>query len=159
MNAPKISFDYDNTLIRYEYLYNEAGYAVDAVYTEPHHENIKIMRDLYDQGCEIYITTARVRGVRLPEHDNSPAPEELVFQLKLPVRKVFYTSNRSKVGTLEKNKIHIHFDDCVHQCKELAKKWTEEGIGAIPVLVDAPEGINEFLKEKFKKLLDDYASA
>ena len=48
----QFSFDYDNTLIKYEYLYNEAGYAVDAVYTEPHHSNIKTMRDLYNQGCE-----------------------------------------------------------------------------------------------------------
>lgn len=156
MSVPKISFDYDNTLIKYEYLYNEAGYAVDAVYTEPHHSNIKTMRDLYNQGCEIYITTARIRGVSIPEHDNSPSPEELVFQLKLPVKKVFYTSNRSKVTTLEKNGIHVHFDDCPYQCNELAKKWTEEGVGAIPVLVEAPEGINEFLKEKFKKLLEDY---
>jgi len=105
-----ISFDYDNTLICYKYVYDEDGNPIDAVYTEPH---------------------------------------------DLPVRKIFYTSNRCKMDVLRDNGVTVHFDDCPEQCDRIMDEWAQNCSGPISVLVDAPDGINDFLKEKFSKIIGD----
>ncbi len=146
----KYSFDYDNTLIQYVYVYDDEGKIVDAKYDTPHMENIRLLRHLSVQGHKIYITTARTEGVRLEEHiDNSPSPEELIGTMKLPVEKVFYTDGACKVSTLIDNGIREHWDDCSEQCARI-----EEQAGNIikANLVDAPTGIDCFLKNKFEKL-------
>ena len=150
-----ISFDYDNTLIRYKYVYDEDGNPIDAVYTEPHEENIETLQQLHDEGNDIFIVTARIEGLSLPEHDNSPKPEELIEMLDLPVRKIFYTSNRCKMDVLRDNGVTVHFDDCPEQCDRIMDEWAQNCSGPISVLVDAPDGINDFLKEKFSKLIGD----
>jgi hypothetical protein len=146
------SFDYDNTLIKYAYLYDEEGNIIDAVYDKPHQENINLLRELSeDINNTIYIVTARVKGLTFePCIDSSPKPEDLIRVLNLPVAEIVYTKNRCKLPVLVENNISDHWDDCPEQCKRindsgLLKAWE----------VKAPPGINAFLKKKFIKLLKE----
>ena len=144
------SFDYDNTLIKYKYVYDSEGNIIDAVYDCPHYENIELLRELANSGNTVYIITARIKGLSFEKHiDNSPKPDELVKELDLPVTEIFYTTNKCKLPTLLKMNITAHWDDCPEQCDTirdsgLLKVWE----------VQAPLGINSFLKEKFRKLLE-----
>lgn len=147
------SFDYDNTLIRYKYIYDEEGNITDAVYDRPHQENINLLRELASKGHRIYIVTARIPGLMFDRYiDNSPMPSELIKVLNLPVKEVIYTHNKCKVSYLRALQITEHWDDCIEQCEEIQKQTD-----IIVNVVDAPEGINSFLKEKFIKLMGTQA--
>jgi len=146
------SFDYDNTLIRYKYVYNTKGDVIDAVYDKPHQENIDLLRELAkDKNNTIYIVTARVKGLSFESCiDNSPKPEDLVRTMNLPVSDIFYTRNGCKLPVLLENNVSEHWDDCPEQCKTIndsgvLKAWE----------VRAPDGINAFLKSKFIRLLEE----
>ena len=150
-----VSFDYDNTLIRYEYVKDETGNIIDAVYREPHLGNIRLMQQLANDGYRVIIVTAREKGLSFPKHDKSPKPEELVEALRLPVDDIYYTANSCKIDTLMENNATLHFDDCEAQCLDMLKHKQKTGLGPLPILVDAPRGINNFLKRKFKKLIEE----
>ena len=143
------SFDYDNTLIKYKYVYDESGEIIDAVYDRPHQKNINLLRELASKGHRIYIVTARDPNLVFDRYiDNSPMPSELVKVLNLPVKDVLYTRSKCKLATLLENNISAHWDDCPKQCK------TINDSGLLKVYrVKAPVGINEFLKIKFMKLM------
>ncbi len=144
------SFDYDNTLIKYKYVYDKkSGEIIDAVYDRPHQKNINLLRELASKGHRIYIVTARDPNLVFDRYiDNSPMPSELVKVLNLPVKDVLYTRSKCKLATLLENNISAHWDDCPKQCKKIRKS------GLLKVYrVKAPVGINEFLKIKFMKLM------
>ena len=88
------SFDYDNTLIKYKYIYSPTGEIIDVVYDRPHDQNIDIVRELHESGHNIYIITSRIKpiyeGFRY-EWDESPSPEKLVKELSLPIKQIVYT--------------------------------------------------------------------
>jgi hypothetical protein len=147
------SFDYDNTLIRYKYIYDEDGNITDAVYDRPHQENINLLRELASEGHRIYIVTARTPGLVFDRYiDNSPMPSELVKVLNLPVEDIFYTRNGCKLPVLLENNISAHWDDCPEQCERIRKT----GLLRIHE-VSAPLGINDFLKSKFIRLMEERA--
>ena len=145
------SFDYDNTLIRYKYVYDDEGVVIDAVYDRPHEENIAQLRELAkNKDNKVYIVTARIEGLSFEDHiDNSPSPVDLIKVMNLPVERVFYTRNQCKLPILVDNDIRVHWDDCPKQCESIAASGKLEAI-----LVSAPQGINAFLKEKFIRLLE-----
>ena len=146
------SFDYDNTLIRYKYVYNTKGDVIDAVYDKPHQENIDLLRELAeDKRNRIYIVTARTKGLSFGPHvDNAPNPEEFARVLNLPVTGVFYTNNDCKLPTLVENLISVHWDDCPEQCRVINDSGLAEAVA-----IRAPDGISTFLKSKFTKLLEE----
>ena len=74
------SFDFDNTLIRYETL--EDG---DVKYLGPHEEYINTLRKLADDGHQVVIVTSRTPLDKKFPWDDAPTPEELVADLNLPV--------------------------------------------------------------------------
>ena len=145
------SFDYDNTLIRYKYIYDEDGNITDAVYDRPHQENINLLRELASKGHRIYIVTARIPGLTFDRYiDNSPMPSELVKVLNLPIEKIVYTANTCKIPYLTLYKISEHWDDCLEQCEKIRNE-TRIAINE----VEAPPGINDFLKNKFIRLMEE----
>ena len=103
------SFDFDNTLIRYQTL--EDG---DVVYLGPHEENLQILRDLAAEGNKVIIVTSRfkLKGPKKPWED-APTPEELVADLNLPVEVIEYTDGELKTSKLLGMPYNIikHWDD------------------------------------------------
>lgn len=145
-----ISFDYDNTLIKYVYVQDDDGKIIDAVYDLPHQENIDILWDFHERGDEIYIVTSRIEGLHFEDSlDRSPKPEELVRAMGLPIKEIVYTGGQSKLPFLLERDIKMHLDDCPKECNTII----EHG-GISVVEVEAPPGINNFLRNKFEKLLE-----
>jgi hypothetical protein len=150
MRNHNCSFDYDNTLIRYFFVYDQDGNVVDAKYSHPHEENINLLREIASSGSRIYIVTARIPEMSLPEYlDNSPKPEEFIKSMNLPIEKVIYTSNQCKVPALREYGIKEHWDDCPEQCRRIQEECDNIKVN----LVAAPDGINEFMRAKFIKIL------
>jgi len=148
------SFDYDNTLIRYKYIYDEDGNITDAVYDRPHQENINLLRELASKGHRIYIVTSRIKGLSFDASiDNSPKPEYFVHTFDLPVESVIYTQARSKLSYLVELGVCKHWDDCPEQCREIR----DSGLLEVHE-VDAPNAINSFLREKYIKLITENKS-
>ena len=88
--------------------------------------------------------------MNLPEHlDNSPKPEEFIKCMNLPIEEVIYTNNRCKIPTLREYGIEEHWDDCPEQCRRIQEECDNIKVN----LVAAPDGINEFMREKFIKIL------
>ena len=151
------SFDFDNTLIKYKYVYSPNGEILDVKYDQPHHENILTLRDLHLAGHTIYIITSRMQ----PEHegfkyswDDSPSPEELIKELELPVKEVVYTSGKKKLNKILLYEIEKHWDDDQKECEEIIKynmlsypRFVDHCIKF--ELVNTEEGITEKLREKF----------
>ena len=101
------SFDFDNTLIRYETL--EDG---DVEYLGPHEENIALLKDLVEQGNKVIIVTSRSRRTRPKfDWDNAPTPEEAIEQFDLPVEEVYYTFGDLKAEKLLELGVSKHWDD------------------------------------------------
>ena len=137
------SFDFDNTLIRYHTL--EDG---DVVYLGPHEENIQLAKDLAAAGNKVIIVTSRAEptGPKKP-WDDSPAPEELIADLGLPISGVYYTHGDFKAGKLVELGVQKHWDD---DDEEVA---AAEAAGIQAVLVPVEEGITERLRDKWIDLL------
>ena len=116
------SFDYDNTLIKYKYTYSPAGEIIDVNYDEPHYENIKTLRDLHQAGHTIFIVTSRMQpqyeGFKY-DWDDSPPPEQLIKEMKLPVKEVVYTSGKKKLNKLLLYDIKKHWDDDEKEIEEI----------------------------------------
>ena len=113
LNEANYSFDYDETLIKYRYEYDEAGDIEDIVYIGPHEENIQTLRDLAAQGHTVYIVTSRKHPseVKLTFEGDAPGPGELTKEMGLPVAGIYYTGLEPKVFTLAKLGISKHWDD------------------------------------------------
>ena len=117
------SFDFDNTLIRYETL--EDG---DVEYLGPHEENIALLKDLAAQGNKIIIVTSRSKLNRPKyEWDKAPTPEEAIQEFGLPVEEVHYTYGNLKADKLMELGVSKHWDD---DDDEVAAAWAA-GIEAV----------------------------
>lgn len=154
------SFDYDNTLIKYKYIYSPTGEIIDVVYDRPHDQNIDIVRELHESGHNIYIITSRIKpiyeGFRY-EWDESPSPEKLVKELSLPIKEIVYTNGRKKIEKLILFNIQKHWDDDEAECEEITKYNNL----SYPIsighkieynLVQKQKGITVMLRDKFLRL-------
>ena len=138
------SFDFDNTLIRYETL--EDG---DVEYLGPHEENIQLVRDLVADGNKVIIVTSRHQLAKKLPWDTAPTPEETIQELGLPVDEVYYTSGEFKAPKLLELGVIKHWDD---DEEEVA---TAEAAGIEAVLVPVEEGITDRLRKKFIDQLEE----
>ena len=150
------SFDYDNTLIKYKYIYSPTGEIIDVVYDRPHDQNINIVRELHESGHNIYIITSRIKpiyeGFRY-EWDESPSPEKLVKELSLPIKQIIYTNGRKKIEKLILFNIQKHWDDDEAECEEIMRynpNFINKKIEY--VLVQKQKGITVMLRDKFLRL-------
>ena len=101
------SFDFDNTLIRYETL--EDG---DVEYIGPHEENIALLKDLVEQGNKVIIVTSRSRPNKPKfDWDKAPTPEEAIQEFNLPVEDIYYTFGEFKAEKLLELGVSKHWDD------------------------------------------------
>ena len=138
-NRQVYSFDFDNTLIRYETL--EDG---DVVYLGPHEENIQILKDLAAAGNKVIIVTSRAKlsGPKKP-WDDAPTPEELVADMGLPVTTIEYTAGDFKVERLKDLGVVKHWDDDAEEIAALKDSGIEG------VKVDVPGEETERLRAKW----------
>ena len=140
---PAFSFDFDNTLIRYQTL--EDG---DVVYLGTHDKNIQTLRELAAAGNKIIIVTSRAERLGdKPPWDDSPSPEELIADLNLPISGIYYTHGDFKADKLVELGVQKHWDD---DEEEVA---AAEAVGIEAVLVPVEEGITERLRDKWIDLL------
>ena len=136
------SFDFDNTLIRYQTL--EDG---DVEYLGPHEENIALLKDLAAQGNKVIIVTSRSKLNR-PKYDwdKAPTPEEAIQEFGLPVEEVHYTYGNLKADKLMELGVTKHWDD---DDDEVAAAWAA-GIEAVAVAVEGD--VTDQLRDKWKDL-------
>jgi hypothetical protein len=137
------SFDFDNTLIRYQTL--EDG---DVEYLGPHEENIALLKDLAEQGNKVIIVTSRCKPTR-PKYDwdKAPTPEEAIQEFGLPVEEVHYTYGNLKADKLMELGVSKHWDD---DDDEVAAAWAA-GIEAIAVPVEGE--VTQQLRDKWCDVL------
>ena len=133
------SFDFDNTLIRYETL--EDG---DVEYLGPHEENIALLKDLVEQGNKVIIVTSRSRPNKPKfDWDKAPTPEEAIQEFELPVEEVHYTYGNLKADKLMELGVTKHWDD---DDDEIAAAWAV-GIEAEAVPVEG--NVTQQLRDKW----------
>ena len=133
------SFDFDNTLIRYETL--EDG---DVEYLGPHEENIALLKDLVEQGNKGIIVTSRSRPNKPKfDWDKAPTPEEAIQEFELPVEEVHYTYGNLKADKLMELGVTKHWDD---DDDEIAAAWAV-GIEAEAVPVEG--NVTQQLRDKW----------
>jgi len=139
------SFDFDNTLIRYETL--EDG---DVEYLGPHEANIQLLKDLAADGNKVIIVTSRakLKGEKL-SWDKAPTPEEAIQEFDLPVDEVYYTHGNFKAEKLLELGVSMHWDD---DEEEVA---AAEAQGIQAVLVPVEGDITDQLKNKWIKHLEE----
>jgi len=137
------SFDFDNTLIRYQTL--EDG---DVEYLGPHEENIALLKDLAAQGNKVIIVTSRCKPTR-PKYDwdKAPTPEEAIQEFGLPVEEVHYTYGNLKADKLIELGVTKHWDD---DDDEVAAAWAA-GIEAVAVPVEGE--VTQQLRDKWCDVL------
>tara|TARA_R100001082_G_C4349776_1_gene154034 strand:- start:845 stop:1342 length:498 start_codon:yes stop_codon:yes gene_type:complete len=133
------SFDFDNTLIRYETL--EDG---DVEYLGPHDENIQLLKDLAAEGHKVIIVTSRSKLSR-PKHvwDLAPTPEEAIEMFNLPVEEVYYTFGDLKADKLTELGVVKHWDD------DEDEVTAAERAGIEAELVPTEDGITNRLRDKW----------
>jgi len=137
------SFDFDNTLIRYETL--EDG---DVEYIGPHEENVALLKDLAAQGNKVIIVTSRCKSTRPKyEWDKAPTPEEAIQEFGLPVEEVHYTYGNLKADKLIELGVTKHWDD---DDEEVAAAWAA-GIKAVAVPVEG--AVTQQLRDKWCDVL------
>lgn len=135
------SFDFDNTLIRYNTL--EDG---DIEYIGPHKENIQLAKDLAAEGNKVIIVTSRkayAPGSPKMPWDDSPSPEELIAQENLPIEEVYYTGGSLKSDKLVELGVSKHWDDDEEEVE------AARSAGVETVLVPTDWGITEGLRNKW----------
>ena len=135
------SFDFDNTLIRYNTL--EDG---DIEYIGPHKENIQLAKDLAAEGNKVIIVTSRkayAPGSPKMPWDDSPSPEELIAQETLPIEEVYYTGGNLKSDKLVELGVSKHWDDDEEEVE------AARSAGVETVLVPTDWGITEGLRNKW----------
>ena len=133
------SFDFDNTLIRYETL--EDG---DVEYLGPHEGNIALLKDLVEQGNKVIIVTSRSK-LKGPKYDwdKAPTPEEAIIKFDLPVEEVHYTFGDFKADKLLELGVSKHWDD---DEEEVA---AAEAAGIEAVLVPVEDDVTARLRDKW----------
>ena len=133
------SFDFDNTLIRYQTL--EDG---DVVYLGPHEENIQLLKDLAADGNKVVIVTSRskLKGDKMP-WDETPTPEEAIVEFELPVEEIYYTYGDFKADKLVELGVSKRWDDDEEEVE------AAEAAGIEAVLVPTEEGITDRLRNKW----------
>ena len=137
------SFDFDNTLIRYQTL--EDG---DVEYIGPHEENVALLKDLAAQGNKVIIVTSRCKSDRPKyEWDKAPTPEEAIQEFGLPVEEVHYTYGNLKADKLMELGVSKHWDD---DDDEVAAAWAA-GIEAVAVPVEGT--VTQQLRDKWCDVL------
>ena len=137
------SFDFDNTLIRYQTL--EDG---DVEYLGPHEENVALLKDLAAQGNKVIIVTSRCKSTRPKyEWDKAPTPEEAIQEFGLPVEEVHYTYGNLKADKLIELGVTKHWDD---DDDEVAAAWAA-GIEAVAVPVEG--AVTQQLRDKWCDVL------
>ena len=104
------SFDYDDTLIRYKPDPEDPEFSI--VYDGPHEENIAKLKELAAAGNKVIIVTSRAErtGEKRP-WDTAPDPDQLVADLGLPVKGIYYTRGDLKADTLLSLDVIEHWDD------------------------------------------------
>ena len=133
------SFDFDNTLIRYETL--EDG---DVEYIGPHEENIALLKNLVEQGNKVIIVTSRSRPNKPKfEWDKAPTPEEAIQKFNLPVEEVHYTHGDLKADKLLELGVSKHWDD---DDDEVA---AAQAAGIEAILVDVEGDVTDRLRDKW----------
>ena len=133
------SFDFDNTLIRYETL--EDG---DVEYIGPHKENITLLKSLAEQGNKVIIVTSRSRPNRPKfDWDKAPTPEEAIEKYNLPVEEVYYTFGDLKAEKLLELGVSKHWDDD----EDEVRAAVEAGIDA--ELVPVEDDVTTRLRDKW----------
>ena len=133
------SFDFDNTLIRYETL--EDG---DVEYIGPHEENITLLKSLAEQGNKVIIVTSRSRPNRPKfDWDKAPTPEEAIEKYNLPVEEVYYTFGDLKAEKLLELGVSKHWDDD----EDEVRAAVEAGIDA--ELVPVEDDVTTRLRDKW----------
>jgi hypothetical protein len=139
------SFDFDNTLIRYQTL--EDG---DVGYLGPHEENIALLKDLAAQGHKVIIVTSRSKrtGPKYP-WDDAPTPEEAIEAFGLPVDEVHHTHGNLKADKLSELGVVKHWDD---DDAEVQAAWAA-GIEAVAVPVEG--SVTAQLRDKWKDRLQE----
>jgi FMN phosphatase YigB (HAD superfamily) len=133
------SFDFDNTLIRYETL--EDG---DVEYIGPHEENIALLKNLVEQGNKVIIVTSRSKLNR-PKYDwdKAPTPEEAIQEFGLPVEEVYYTFGDLKAEKLLELGVSKHWDDDEEEVE------AAHAVGIEATLVPVEGDITERLRDKW----------
>ncbi len=133
------SFDFDNTLIRYETL--EDG---DVEYIGPHEENMTLLKSLAEQGNKVIIVTSRSRPNRPKfDWDKAPTPEEAIEKYNLPVEEVYYTFGDLKADKLLELGVSKHWDDD----EDEVRAAVEAGIDA--ELVPVEDDVTTRLRDKW----------
>ena len=135
------SFDFDNTLIRYNTL--EDG---DIEYIGPHKENIQLAKDLAAEGNKVIIVTSRkayAPGSPKMPWDDALSPEELIAQENLPIEEVYYTGGNLKSDKLVELGVSKHWDDDEEEVE------AARSAGVEAVLVPTDWGITEGLRNKW----------
>jgi hypothetical protein len=133
------SFDFDNTLIRYQTL--DDG---DVEYLGPHKENIALLKDLVEQGNKVIIVTSRSRPNKPKfDWDKAPTPEEAIEEFNLPVEEVYYTFGDFKAEKLLELGVSKHWDD------DEGEVATAEAAGIEAVLVPVEGDITDRLRDKW----------
>jgi len=132
------SFDFDNTLIRYETL--EDG---DVVYLGPHEENIAILKRLAEQGNKVIIVTSRSKLKKKMPWDKAPTPEEAIEEFSLPVEEVYYTFGDFKAEKLLELGVFKHWDD------DEEEVGAAQAAGIEAVLVPVEDDVTNRLRDKW----------
>lgn len=141
---PVYSFDFDNTLIKYETL--EDG---DVEYLGPHEENIQLLKDLAAEGIKIIIVTSRSQLKNKLLWDRAPTPEEAIQEFSLPVDEVYYTHGDFKAEKLLELGVSKHWDD---DEDEVA---AAEAAGIEVVLIPVEGDVANRLKNKWLKEIEE----
>lgn len=147
------SFDFDNTLIRYNTL--EDG---DIEYIGPHKENIQLAKDLAAEGNKVIIVTSRkayAPGSPKMPWDDSPSPEELIAQENLPIEEIYYTNRSLALHPEDRDKSPLKAWKLVEL--GVSKHWDDDeeeveaarSAGVEAVLVPTDWGITEGLRNKW----------
>ena len=138
------SFDFDNTLIKYETL--EDG---DVEYLGPHEENIAILKRLAEEGNKVIIVTSRSKLKKKMPWDNAPTPEEAIQEFNLPVEEVYYTFGDLKSDKLLELGVSKHWDD---DEEEVA---AAEAAGIEAVFVPVKDDVTTRLRDKWLAHLEE----
>ena len=111
----KISFDFDNTIIM-SYMIYEGDKAVP-VFQSYNDKIIKKIKELIENGDDIYIVTARTKGLEhhFPEQRVDFHLEKIGLKEYFWPDRVIYTDTRPKYEILQDLGVEVHYDDSIQE--------------------------------------------
>ena len=111
----KISFDFDNT-ITMSYMTYEGDKAVP-VFQSYNDKIIKKIKELIENGDDIYIVTARTKGLEhhFPEQRVDFHLEKIGLKEYFWPDRVIYTDTRPKYEILQDLGVEVHYDDSIQE--------------------------------------------